>query len=111
MVNKAKRELNEYLELWQSSHKLTINEQIHLLSAEINSVTHYAIRQERDGTPPPDEPPRRCTGTMTPLQIAEAEQDGSLEIFSCCDKAGEYNGYGSELPVTFRCPEGCSCHD
>ena len=29
----------------------------------------------------------------------------------CCDRAGEYNGFGSDGPLLFRCPEGCSCHD
>lgn len=30
---------------------------------------------------------------------------------ACCDRAGEYNGYGSDGPLLFRCPKGCSCHD
>jgi hypothetical protein len=29
----------------------------------------------------------------------------------CCDRAGEYNGYGSDGPTTFTCPKQCSCHD
>jgi hypothetical protein len=28
----------------------------------------------------------------------------------CCDRPGEYNGYGSG-PLSFVCPKGCSCHD
>jgi hypothetical protein len=28
----------------------------------------------------------------------------------CCDRAGEYNGYGSG-PLEFHCPKSCSCHD
>jgi hypothetical protein len=28
----------------------------------------------------------------------------------CCARAGEYNGFDSG-PVTFRCPQSCSCHD
>lgn len=28
----------------------------------------------------------------------------------CCERAGEYNGFGSE-PLLFRCPKNCSCHD
>lgn len=28
----------------------------------------------------------------------------------CCDRVGEYNGYGSG-PIIFSCPENCSCHD
>lgn len=29
----------------------------------------------------------------------------------CCERAGEYNGYGSDGPTTFTCPTSCSCHD
>ena len=29
----------------------------------------------------------------------------------CCDRAGEYNGYGSDGPWLFVCPKSCSCHD
>jgi len=29
----------------------------------------------------------------------------------CCDRAGEYNGFGSDGPLEFHCPESCSCHD
>jgi hypothetical protein len=29
----------------------------------------------------------------------------------CCDRAGEYNGYGSDGPLLFVCPGQCSCHD
>lgn len=29
----------------------------------------------------------------------------------CCDRAGEYNGFASDGPLLFRCPNGCSCHD
>jgi hypothetical protein len=32
-------------------------------------------------------------------------------MLTCCDRAGEYNGFGSEGPLAFLCPEGCSCHD
>jgi len=28
----------------------------------------------------------------------------------CCDRRGEYNGYGSG-PLKFVCPKHCSCHD
>jgi hypothetical protein len=45
---------------------------------------------------------------------------GSLEILqfcaemeeecSCCDRAGEYNGFASGL-LLFICPVSCSCHD
>lgn len=29
----------------------------------------------------------------------------------CCDRAGQYNGFGSDGPLLFHCPKGCSCHD
>jgi hypothetical protein len=29
----------------------------------------------------------------------------------CCHRAGEYNGLGSDGPLIFTCPKGCSCHD
>jgi len=29
----------------------------------------------------------------------------------CCDKRGEYNGFGSDGPLKFTCPKHCSCHD
>lgn len=29
----------------------------------------------------------------------------------CCDRAGEYNGYGSDGPTLFTCPNHCGCHD
>lgn len=29
----------------------------------------------------------------------------------CCGRAGEYNGFGSDGPLAFRCPGSCSCHD
>lgn len=31
----------------------------------------------------------------------------------CCDRAGEYNGFGSDGPYLFHCtqPGGCRCHD
>jgi len=28
----------------------------------------------------------------------------------CCDRRGEYNGFGSG-PLKFVCPKHCSCHD
>lgn len=30
---------------------------------------------------------------------------------ACCGRAGEYNGFASDGPTTFACPEGCACHD
>ena len=29
----------------------------------------------------------------------------------CCDRRGEYNGFGSDGPLKFVCPKHCMCHD
>lgn len=29
----------------------------------------------------------------------------------CCPRAGEYNGFGSDGPRLFTCPQSCGCHD
>lgn len=29
----------------------------------------------------------------------------------CCERAGEYNGFGSDGLLLFVCPQHCSCHD
>lgn len=29
----------------------------------------------------------------------------------CCDRAGIYNGFGSDGPLLFTCPASCCCHD
>lgn len=29
----------------------------------------------------------------------------------CCNRAGEYNGFGGDGPLLFTCPKHCSCHD
>ncbi len=29
----------------------------------------------------------------------------------CCERAGEYNGYGSDGALLFECPRSCGCHD
>lgn len=33
-----------------------------------------------------------------------------LGQWKCCERAGEYNGFGSG-PLIFICPKSCSCHD
>ena len=37
----------------------------------------------------------------------------SMNKTPCCDKAGQYNGFGSDGPLLFYCavPTGCTCHD
>ena len=29
----------------------------------------------------------------------------------CCDRRNEYNGFGSDGPLSFICPRDCPCHD
>ena len=48
----------------------------------------------------PDGPRPECPGD---------ERGGTGPL--CCDRAGEYNGFGSDGPLLFRCPQGCGCHD
>lgn len=50
-----------------------------------------------------------CAGVKPALECPGHERGGMLA--PCCDRAGEYNGYGSDGPRTFTCPKGCSCHD
>lgn len=47
-----------------------------------------------------------CAG---PLECPGHGRGGTAE--PCCDRAGRYNGYGSDGPRLFRCPKQCSCHD
>jgi hypothetical protein len=47
---------------------------------------------------------------LTPLLECPGHDRGGMES-PCCDRAGEYNGYGSDGPLLFDCPKGCSCHD
>lgn len=43
------------------------------------------------------------------LECPGHERGGQGE--PCCERAGEYNGFGSDGPTTFTCPHSCSCHD
>jgi len=45
------------------------------------------------------------------LAKALASCEASQSADTCCDRAGEYNGFGSDGPLAFVCPESCSCHD
>jgi hypothetical protein len=29
----------------------------------------------------------------------------------CCERGDMWNGFGSDGPLTFRCPTSCPCHD
>jgi hypothetical protein len=51
----------------------------------------------------------QCAGLEMKLECPGHEQGGLLE--PCCERAGQYNGYGSDGPRLFTCPKGCSCHD
>lgn len=33
------------------------------------------------------------------------------DLTPCCDRVDEYNGYGSDGPLSFVCPKHCPCHD
>lgn len=53
----------------------------------------------------------RLKGLSDPiLQECPGHERGGLGP-ACCDRAGEYNGFGSDGPRLFTCPKGCSCHD
>lgn len=43
-----------------------------------------------------------------PAECVGKDRGGSGK---CCDRAGEYNGFGSDGPLAFVCPNGCDCHD
>lgn len=41
--------------------------------------------------------------------MREVERAG--HYCGCCPQAHQYNGFGSDGPLSFECPKGCSCHD
>lgn len=45
------------------------------------------------------------------LISATTEPPCELRPVRCCERAGEYNGFGSDGPLSFTCPRGCACHD
>jgi hypothetical protein len=45
------------------------------------------------------------------VRLLECAGKGRAGKGRCCSRAGEYNGYGSDGPLAFRCAKGCSCHD
>lgn len=47
-------------------------------------------------------------GSEEPDPVVKREKPE--EPCNCCDRAGEYNGYGSG-PLLFVCPKSCPCHD
>lgn len=45
-------------------------------------------------------------------QVLEAlEAKCSPTGCDCCERADEYNGFGSDGPTIFTCPKHCPCHD
>ncbi|WP_406698535.1 hypothetical protein V5E97_06600 [Singulisphaera sp. Ch08] len=73
-------------------------------------------RLKPPGWTPPDialilnQQTKRWEASQGPVCQGHGERaEGSPK--KCCDRAGEYNGFGSDGPLAFRCPESCSCHD
>lgn len=58
-------------------------------------------------TRPPLNPATVCPGHNSPHNANPSKYTGP----KCCDRAGEYNGFGSDGPTLFTCPKHCSCHD
>ncbi len=50
------------------------------------------------------------TGPKKPTKPAEANAN-DCPVTPCCNKAAQYNGFGSDGPKLFECPKGCACHD
>jgi hypothetical protein len=64
--------------------------------------------------PPMDEPdePRAQKGTEPASPCVGFDSDRKVGFTEkCCDRAGTYNGFGSDGPTIFSCPKGCACHD
>lgn len=130
-MNEAKRELDAAWLQIRRKHELSAAEEISILAGAISTITHYAIRTERDqveeqveaiaeemrenlkqpfsGEPMKMKPETKCVGMMSERE-QETCKDLGIEPFKCCDRAGEYNGYGSG-PTKFTCPKHCCCHD
>jgi len=52
---------------------------------------------------PRSEPQAQCAGFASRNPAAPGPR--------CCDRAGTYNGLGSDGPTAFTCPRSCACHD
>jgi hypothetical protein len=62
--------------------------------------------------------PVSCRGMQgvwpVPADVAARVRElaaGVAVACSCCPRAEQYNGYGSDGPRIFTCPKGCSCHE
>jgi hypothetical protein len=54
--------------------------------------------------PDPDGILKKFADSFDRLLVKEGE-------CGCCDRVGEYNGFGSDGPTKFTCPNHCPCHD
>jgi len=118
-------EFQRAIQLWRTAANLTAAEQIALFAEEIGSIAHVMIKSERDrslvetleGEPVMKQPApeefeinveyANCVGFL----FGEARAAAPPDAYRCCPRAGEYNGFGSDGPTTFTCPNHCSCHD
>lgn len=53
---------------------------------------------------------RAAAGDVQPSAECPGHERGGTGP-PCCDRAGDYNGFGSDGPLLFTCPKGCGCHD
>ena len=74
-----------------------------ILVIEIRDDRARRIRDRMNGVENKSRELREMTGGKTPSVACDQET-------KYCDRAGEYNGYGSGS-MLFRCPKDCSCHD
>jgi hypothetical protein len=88
------------------------------------TVLDWIERRLRRGKNAPDDPQiveaRKWVETVQTEQREPRKPDLSTECPGhrrggkgepCCNRAGEYNGFGSDGPLAFTCPKRCSCHD
>jgi hypothetical protein len=52
--------------------------------------------------------PHRCASSH-PDECPGHDRGGTAP--PCCERAGQYNGFGSDGPLLFWCPASCRCHD
>lgn len=78
-----------------------------LISADLfaRKVAAFQVLHE-DCTAPPAHKGERPA--PDPAECVGHERGGAGK---CCERAGEYNGFGSDGPTIFTCPKSCSCHD
>ncbi len=72
------------------------------------SAAYAKIRCEVCGVPWNEHTPACSRHAYNP-RLCQGHGRGGLR--KCCERAGEYNGFASDGPLSFTCPESCSCHD